>query len=276
MCTEKPIIQYGISMHTEHTMANTLKLRVHIAPVGFEIDRIIIPAKQMRADRVWLIGHDNRALDKARPFLEKIRKTLEKNNIEVKEETANRYRLFDIVRVIKEIILKEKQHDIYLNVASGSKIHAVGLMMGTMIFDDRTNLHPFYAQAKEYHHTKVTEPQTSGIEEITDLPTYQIQTPRKKQIAALKIIKEHEENGKKVEKIKKKDLAKIALEKKLIEVNAINHSQATYASLDKNIIAPLENEWGYVEIEKVGKNRWVCLTKEGKWASEFLVDKEEI
>ena len=115
-------------MDTVHTMKNTLKLRIHIAPVGFEIDRIIIPAKKMRADKVWLIGHSNLSEDKARPFLEKIRKALEKNNIEVQEITADRYRLFDIVRVVKEIILQEKQHDIYLNVASGSKIHAVGLM----------------------------------------------------------------------------------------------------------------------------------------------------
>ena len=88
-------------------MSNKLKLRVHIAPVGFEIDRILIPAKKMRADKVWLIGHSNLSEDKARPFLDKIRKALEKNNIEVQETTANRYRLFDIVRVVKEIILEE-------------------------------------------------------------------------------------------------------------------------------------------------------------------------
>ena len=101
-------------------LTQSYPLRIHIAPVGFEIDRIIIPAKKMRADKVWLIGHSNLSEDKARPFLEKIRKALEKNNIEVEEITADRYRLFDIVRVVKEIILQEKQHDIYLNVASGS------------------------------------------------------------------------------------------------------------------------------------------------------------
>ncbi|MDC4231783.1 MAG: DUF6293 family protein [Nitrosopumilus sp.] len=248
-------------------MSNKLKLRVHIAPVGFEIDRILIPAKKMRADKVWLMGHSNLSEDKARPFLDKIRKALEKNNIEVQETTANRYRLFDIVRVVKEIILEEKQHDIYLNVASGSKIHAVGLMMATMIFDDRENLHPFYAQAKDYHHTKVSEPQTSGIEEIHDLPTYQIQTPPKKQLEALKILVDNEG------KMKKKDMAEIAEKEELIIVNAQtgNHSQARFASLDKNIIAPLENEWGYVRTEKVGRNRWIHLTDEGKWASEFLI-----
>jgi len=248
-------------------MTNKLKLRVHIAPVGFEIDRIVIPAKKMRADKVWLIAHSNLSEDKARPFLDKIRKTLEKSNIEVKEATANRYRLFDIVRTVKEIIVAEQQHDVYLNVASGSKIHAVGLMMATMIFDNRDNLHPFYAQAKDYHHTKVSEPQTTGIEEIHDLPTYQIQTPPQKQLEALKILVDNKG------KMKKKEMAEQAEELELIVVNAHteNHSQARFASLDKNIIAPLENDWGYVKTEKVGRNRWIHLTDEGKWASEFLI-----
>ena len=101
-------------MHTVDTMSSNLKLRVHIAPVGFEIDRIVIPAKTMRADKVCLIADSNRSADKARPFLEKIRKTLEKRNIEVVEESADRYKLFDIVRVVKEIIIKNKQHDIYI------------------------------------------------------------------------------------------------------------------------------------------------------------------
>ena len=56
-------------------MASKLKLRVHVAPVGFEIDRIVIPAKKMRADKVWLIAHSNLSEDKARPFLDKIKKT---------------------------------------------------------------------------------------------------------------------------------------------------------------------------------------------------------
>ena len=248
-------------------MKNIMKLRVHIAPVGFEIDRIIVPATNMRADKIWLIGHNNLSQDKARPFLEKVRKTLEKKNIEVKEVTADRYRLFDIVRTIKEIISEEKNNDIYLNVASGSKIHAVGMMMATMIFDDRSNLHPFYAQAKEYHYTKISEPHTTGIEAIHDLPTYRIHTPRKKHLDALKILVDNDG------KMKKKEMAEIAEEQKIIIINAepSNHSQARFASLDKNIISPLENDWGYITTEKVGRNRWIHLTDEGRWASEFLI-----
>jgi len=60
-------------------MTNIANLRVHIAPVGFEVDRIVIPAEQMKADRVWLLIHENPSEDKAGPFIEKNSKTAKKN-----------------------------------------------------------------------------------------------------------------------------------------------------------------------------------------------------
>ena len=65
----------------------------------------------------------------------------------------------------------------------------------------------------------------------------------------------------------------LAEKEELITINANpnNHSQARFASLDKNIIAPLEFDWGYIVTEKVGRNRWIHLTDEGRWASEFLI-----
>ena len=47
-------------MHTVDTiMKDIVNLRVHIAPVAFEVDRIVIPAVRMKADKVWLVAHDN-------------------------------------------------------------------------------------------------------------------------------------------------------------------------------------------------------------------------
>ena len=114
-------------MHTVDTiMSEMMKLRVHIAPVGFEIDRIIIPATRMKADKVYLLRHDNYSEDMTGPYREKIIKKLEKKDIETKIVDVNRYRLFRIIKTVKEIIQSERDNDIYLNVASGSKIHAVG------------------------------------------------------------------------------------------------------------------------------------------------------
>jgi predicted transcriptional regulator len=39
----------------------------------------------------------------------------------------------------------------------------------------------------------------------------------------------------------------------------------------KKIIAPLENDWKFIKVEKVGRNRWIKITEEGKNAAEFLI-----
>ena len=253
-------------MHTVDTiMPEMIKLRVHIAPLGFEIDRVVIPAIQMKADKVYLLRHDDRSEDMTGSYREKIIKKLEKKNIEAKVVDVNRYRLFGIIKAVKEIIIKERDNDIYVNIASGSKIHAVGCMMAAMLKDDRTNIHPYYAQAKDYFTFSGKEQQTSGIEEIHQLPTYQIRTPPPKLLDALSII-----SGER--RITKKRLSEIADAKNLINIGAKdeNFEQARFASLDKNIIQPLENEWGFIQVEKIGRNRWIKLTKEGEHASEFL------
>ena len=253
-------------MHTVDTvMPEMMKLRIHIAPVGYEIDRIVISAARMKADKVYLLRHDNYSEDKAGPYLEKIIKKLDKKNIQTKVVEVNRYKLFEIIKMVKEIIQAERENDIYLNVASGSKIHAVGCMMACMIFDDRTNIHPYYAQAKEYPQYKGNEQQTFGVGDIHPLPTYQIRTPNPKLLSALALVKE---KG----KVTKKEFAEDATERELISVGARheNYDQARFASLDKNIIQPLENEWGFIKVEKIGRNRWIKLTKEGEHASEFL------
>ena len=53
-------------MHTIHTkMTNLATFRVHIAPLGFEIDRIVIPLKQTKADKLWIISNDSRPNDQS-------------------------------------------------------------------------------------------------------------------------------------------------------------------------------------------------------------------
>ena len=248
-------------------MKNMVNLRIHIAPVGFEIDRIIIPATEQKADKVWLVAHDNVSEDKASKYRDKIEKLLEKKGIKTEIAHANRLRLFPIIKAVTEIIFKERKNDIYVNVATGSKVHAIGCMMACMLFDDRDKIHPFYAQAEKYPEYDGTLQQTYGVAEIHPLPTYRIGTPKPELIDAIRIIKNA--GG----RIQKKQMAEEAEKSKIIIVNARkqNFTQARFASLDKNIVQPLVDTWGFVEVEKVGRNRWLKLTDDGNYASEFLL-----
>jgi len=49
-----------------------------------------------------------------------------------------------------------------------------------------------------------------------------------------------------------------------------NYTQARFASLDKNIIQPLAEQWKFIEVEKVGRTRWVKITQGGINATKFL------
>jgi len=165
-------------MHTVDTvMAKIAKLRVHIAPVGYEIDRIVLPARQERADKVWLLLHENKSDDKAGPFITKITKQLSKQNIEVKEEYHDRRDLFKIIRAVKNIIEQEKENEIYVNLASGSKIQAIGTMMACMMFNDSDNIHPFYVEAANYPGFDSKQPLSTGIKDIQNVPPYSIKIP---------------------------------------------------------------------------------------------------
>jgi len=245
-------------------MAKNENLRIHIAPVGYEIDRIVLPAKKKRADKVYLLIHENPSIDKAVSFYDSTEKKLKKLNIDVVKEYHNRLDLFKIIKSVREIIEREKGNIIYVNLASGSKIQAIACMMACMMFNDDKNIQPFYVEAKDYIGFS-GKPISTGIKEIQDMPTYEIKRPQQKHVDALKIINEH--GG----RISKKEMAQIAKEKKLIVVNAENQSQATFASLDKNIISVLKDQWGFITVEQLGRTRWIEITEEGKNAAEFLV-----
>ena len=255
-------------MHTKDTiMTNLATFRVHIAPLGFEIDRIVIPLKQTKSDKLWILAHENRSEDLSGPYLEKIKKECKKLGVEVKVAYSDRLSLFKAIKSIKDIISQEKGNYIYVNVASGSKIQAIACMMACMVLKECDNLQPFYAEPKSYAAFEGKQ-QSFGIKDTIALPTYKIHTPQPKLLAALKIVSEQPK-----QKITKKDMAQIAEDQKIITINAEqeNHSQARFASLDKNIIAPLEKEWKFIEVEKIGRNRWIKITQEGKDAAEFLI-----
>ena len=239
--------------------------RVQIAPVGFEIDRIVIPAKEMRADKVWLLVHDKPNEDKATSFVEKIQKQLKKEKIKVVIEHHNRLDLFEIIKSVKQIIENEKGNNVYVNLASGSKIQAIACMMASMMFNQKKNVMPFYAEAKNYLGFEGKQ-LSSGVKNLMEVPTYEIKIPEEKHVKALKIIQE------KGGRITKKEMAELADNEKLITINAekANYNQVRFASLDQNIIQPLKEKWNFIDIEKIGRTRWVKLNQNGENVTKFL------
>jgi Family of unknown function (DUF6293) len=248
-------------------------LRVHVAPVGFEVDRIVIPAVQMKADRVWLITHNNPSVDKGNQFAASIQNKLEQARIECLQTKADRTELFHTLRALRIIILKEKGNSILVNVSVGSKIQAIASMMACMMFKDIAMIKPYYVVPEKY--TSPVKQETEGVEKVIPMPEYKIELPDEKLIRCMAIINQRT-NG----EITKHDLKDLAKERNLIHVvekkipgnkrtKEKYSDQSDYMSLNKTLIEPLR-DWRFITETKVGTHHIISLTDDGKHALHFL------
>jgi hypothetical protein len=239
-------------------------LRIHIAPVGFEIDRIVLPAKNMRADRVWLLIHNETNDDIGKSFSNLICEQLSGSGIEYEFEHADRTQLFDTLRALRTIIFKEKKNAIFVNVSVGSKIQAIASMMACMMFKDEVNIKPYYAIPERYE-TIPREQETVGLKKIVTLPEYKIEIPQDNLIRCLQII-----HGKGGNIITKKELRDQALAQNLIYIErSENKEQSAYMALKNNLLDPLL-KWKFIQIEKIGRRHNITLTEDGMNALKFL------
>ena len=251
-------------------------LRVHVAPVGFEVDRIVLPAIDMKADRVWLIVHDKPHEDKGDKFTKAIQSKLKNARIDCLQAKADRIDLFDMLRALRTIFLQEKGNSILVNVSVGSKIQAIASMMACMMFKDLGMIKPYYVVPERYTSSLLQQEdkqETEGVRNIIGLPEYKIEIPSNKLIRCLGIIDERAGG-----KVTKRDLKDLAIEHNLIHVDdkktSVKRSsgytdQAAYMALNKNLIEPLLN-WRFVTESKVGSHHTVSLTEDGRHALKFL------
>jgi hypothetical protein len=279
------MIRYTIMTKLNNiAMLNTVNslqiLRVHVAPVGFEVDRIVLPAIKMKADRVWLIIHSEPHVDKGGRFVKLIQAKLKDARIDCLQAQADRIDLFDILRALRTIVLREKGNSILVNVSVGSKIQAIASMMACMMFKDIAMIKPYYVVPERYNSSLVKEDEekqeTEGVKDIIGLPEYKIEIPTDKLIRCLDII-----NKKTDGKITKRELKDLAIEHNLIYIDDNKKTidgkkrvreysdQAAYMTLNKNLIEPLL-DWRFITESKIGSHHVVSLTDDGKHALKFL------
>ena len=258
------IMVSNISRH--NTVTSLQILRVHVAPVGFEVDRIVLPATNMKADRVWLIVHAGAKADKGDKFVKAIQSKLKDARIECLLAPSDRIDLFDILRALRTIILKEKGNSILVNVSVGSKIQAIASMMACMMFKDLAMIKPYYVVPERYNSSQEDKEETEGVKDIIGLPEYKIEIPSDKLIRCLALIDERARG-----KISKRELKDLAIENGLIHIDdkKISSDQASYMALNKNLIEPLL-DWKFITESKVGSHHIISLTEDGRHALKFL------
>jgi hypothetical protein len=253
--------------------------RIHIAPVGFEIDRVVIPVIEMRADKVWLMAERDPARDQGGPYLERVESEIRRQNehceIEIKRCDFDSRDLYDVLRAFREIVDEERENHIFVNVSTGTKIHAIAGMMACMIFKDHAAaLIPYYAKPDTYLPLPEEANQMSmGCRVIHQLPNYRIERPSEDLIRMLTVINEC--CGNESENVTKHELIRKLRERGLLTVSEDedrtirNEKVAYYLALQRKCIEPLR-KWNFIKIEPQTRRGKIQMTQEGRDMLKFL------
>jgi CRISPR locus-related DNA-binding protein len=237
------------------------KLRIHIAPVGFEYRRVTEPLIFMQADKVYLVTY--RADDSAREFFSQIKKELSQNykQVRVEEVFVDIWNLYDCIGKFREIILEEKKHDnfVYINVSTGTKITSIAGMLSCMLW----GACPYYSRVSYPSMKGVNLPVTELVEEPDSLPVYAVNKPKPELLHILSVLKANHGRMRKARLIRKLEMIGII---RLKDENRVTLTEAAKHSQLRALLEPLEKEWKYVRIEASGRRSEVILTEEGETA----------
>lgn len=280
-------------------------LRVHICVVGFEIDRISEAAIKMKADKVYLISQKEE--DQGREFLEENLRLLKEKNIQVVVEFAESvHDLSALLSIIKKIIREEdKDNYIFVNISSGSTLSTIAGTISSMMFKNR-KVTPYYVKPERYPDSTNDEeikdlltklnlkrlPQSVGVKDIQEIPTFPIRLPEKELIVVLEYLQDSKNEKKQVTK---KDLIEFSKNNKYLKEMRENNSQLVgeleekskakssykidkesspihrdYAWLNQNIISKLKDDWNLIDVEKGGKFVRVTLSEKGEKMLSYL------
>ncbi len=162
---------------------------VHIIPLGYEVDRAVIPFQQFRAHRVYLLTimdgpkystpelqEKNRA---QRHFENRVKEALESQGIKVIPLRVDMFDILEVMHHVSRIIIAEKERGnrVYVNMAAAGRLTSVGATLAAMAHGVRI----YYVRADAYS-SDPTEIQEHGLSicreaKITSLENFQFQLP---------------------------------------------------------------------------------------------------
>lgn len=219
--------------------------RVHAMPVGYEIDRLVLPAVELSADRVVLLEPEE-----AREYGDAVREGLDEAGIGHETITCDVFDLYESIGSIAEVA--SRFEDVSVNIASGSKVSAVGGAIACMA----TGATPYYVRAERYG--AEADSVSEGVEAIYELPTYPIDRPSREHVAVLAYVAENEP-------VTKKRLIAYAEDRQLPFIAGYEGSgeKGKYRLLERHVVSPLADR-GYVEVEDVGRTKRLSVTERGR------------
>jgi len=238
--------------------------RVHIAPQGFEDERIYRPAIDRDADIVVLIDHDSDS-ETASRCREQIIKMLEEEGISVDRTDCDIFDLNDSIEtILAQIRQRNTDDNIRVNISAGSKITAIAGMLACMF----TSAEPYYVVPEGYTEARDDrsgETVSFGMDAIEPIPAYPATEPDLQLIQVLSFIQEEQPDDEPYG-VLLKQIGRFLLEEDLPAVQGSDKSpddaEDIYPMVNEEIVEPLSKR-NLIHRTRLDGGMHVRTSKEG-------------
>ncbi len=169
--------------------------RIHIAPVGFEVERVTQPLEEDRADRVYLLTRAEH--DAAAPFVEEVTRRLRRASwpVDVRVVRTDLWDVFHALASLRAIFEAEGRTDrtardivpLRVNVSTGTKITAIAGTLACMLWNGT----PYYAQVSRAWYSDRT-PRVGEVHDVVErvepVGVYELRAPGRELVEVLEAL----------------------------------------------------------------------------------------
>jgi hypothetical protein len=160
-----------------------MRRQIHIVPLGWEFDRVILPIRSMKAHRVYILCRPSTD-PRRRHFLDKFVLALGRDHVQViHEDVDSNLDTLGIMRVTSQIIAKEVAagNHVSLNISGAGKVAAVAVALAAMAHLPSSAGELYYPVAKGYSRSELDR-MKHGLAKGMDgdpitLPHFEIRLP---------------------------------------------------------------------------------------------------
>lgn len=251
--------------------------RIHVAAVGFEVERVTEPIAADRADRVYLLTRPGD--DAAGPFVaEVVRRLRRLGSPEVRVEKTAIWDVFATLGTLRQIFEREERIDrhqravvpIRVNVSTGTKISAIAGTLACMLWHGE----PYYVQVtRSWYsgHTPRVQAVNDVVRSIEPVSVYELRAPGRELVDVLEAL---ERRG---GTLRKRDLIReLRLDSPRIDGTPGGPPtlQAQHSRL-RHRLEPLEAKWGFVASDPAHARGRVTLTPQGRLALTLFRNRHD-